>query len=111
MQKMMEAVLHRHGTAIQVVHGGVSALVKAFFQPGAAKTAQGKATPLGYVAQGQYLYIGPACQEIEADDQVIMDGISFLVIRAECYRDENGIVYRWAVCRRKGGEDAWACQA
>lgn len=111
MRKMMEAVLQRYGSCVQVVHGEVSTPVKAFFQPAFNTTVRDKATPLGIASQGQYRYIGPAFQQIDTGDQVIVDGVSYLVVQAESCRDEMGVVYRWAVCRKKGCEDTWASQA
>lgn len=110
MKKMVETVLQRYGMAVQVVHDGISSPVKAFFQPHGAKNVGSKVTPLGVTEQGQYLYMGPAGQYIEAGDDVIVDGVRYLVKRAESCRDGAGTVYRWALCAKKGGEDTWASQ-
>lgn len=106
MRKMMDNILRRYGIEMQLVHWDKTMTVKAFFQ--SQNRAEDKVTPLGIVPQGRYLYIGPAGQEIFEDDQLIIDGTAYLVTRAEAYRDGKGIVYRWAVCKRKGGEDHWA---
>lgn len=109
MRKMMDSVLRRHGIEMQLVQRDKTVTVKAFFQ--SSNRSEDKVTPLGIVPQGKYLYIGPAEQEVSVDDQLIIDGTAYLVTRAEKYLDGKGIVYRWAVCKRKGGEDHWADQA
>ena len=111
MQKMVETVLQRYGMTVQVVHDGISTPVRAFFQPHGTKNIGKKVTPLGLAEQGQYLYMGPAGQRIEPGDDVIVDGVSYPVKRVECCYDAERIVYRWALCVKKGGEDTWASQA
>jgi hypothetical protein len=64
-------------------------------------------TPLGQLPGGQYLYIGPAEQEIAQGDQVSVGGNEYILRRVETYLDKNGPIYRWALCVRKGGEDDW----
>lgn len=107
MRKTIESVINRYGITVEVWHLGVSYWTKAFFQPIKAKSAKMISTPLGMAPQGDYQYMGPADLEIQADDGIVIDGAEYLVTRAEEIRDEQGVVYRWAVCKRKGGMDTW----
>ena len=105
MRKAIESVMNRYGVTVEVRHLGVSQWVKAFFQPIMTKSAKMISTPLGMAPQGDYQYMGPADQEVQANDTIVIDGAEYLVTRAEEIRDENGIMYRWAVCKRNGGMD------
>ena len=107
MRERMEKILQRHGMAVDVWHDGTITRVKAFFQPVIARIAREISTPLGMAPLGKFHYFGPAEQEIDVDDEVILAGVNYVVIRAEEIRDDQGIVYRWAVCRRSGGQDTW----
>lgn len=110
MRKWMEKVLQRYGMTVEVWHDGVINRVKVFFQPVVARIAREVSTPLGMAPQGQYHYFGPAEQPIEVDDEVLYSGANYRVIRTEEIWDDQGVVFRWAVCRRKGGGDTWASQ-
>ena len=103
----MESVLQRYGMTVDVIHGGVSSRVKAFFQPMGSKAAKQVVTPLGITPQDQYLYMGPAQQPVDPDEEIAVDGRVYRVMRSEAVRNGEQIVYRWAVCRRKGGKDTW----
>lgn len=107
MRKMVENILNRYGLAVEVTHGGMICPVKAFFQPILSSSIRQIATPLGMAPMGKYQYMGPAHQQIAVDDEITVGGAAFLVVRAEEIRDEKGVVYRWAVCKRKGSEDIW----
>ena len=110
MRKIMDGALLRYGTSVQVVHGNMTTPLKAIFQPVSSKNCPTVVTPLGTVERGQYLYIGPADQALDVHDRVIVDGICYAVTRVESYRDDKQEVYRWAVCMKEGGKDAWASQ-
>jgi hypothetical protein len=108
MRKRMEAALQRFGVTVQVVHGDTTIPVKAFFQP--EKQGQTVLTPLGRVNKTRYLYVGPVEQPVDAGDSLIVDGIGYRVLHSDVFRDGLGPVYRFAMCRQKGGEDKWADQ-
>ena len=107
MREMVENILSRYGLTVEVTHGGQIRQVKAFFQPVLSSSTRQIATPLGMAPMGKYRYMGPGDQEIAVDDEITVGQTAFLVVRAEEIRNEKGIVYRWAVCKRKGSEDIW----
>lgn len=107
MRELMQTVLNRHGITVELWHEGKSSLVKAFFQPVIARIAREISTPLGMAPQGKYHYFGPAEQVIAVGDEIVLGGMNYFVVRAEEVRDGQGIVYRWAVCKQRGGKDTW----
>lgn len=110
MRRMIDKILNCYGTPATVVHKGVSSKVRIFFQPSTSKSWDSMnpiVGPLGQLPGGQYLYIGPAEQEITEWDQVDVGGNSYILRRCEAYRDSSGPVYWWGLCARKGDEDEW----
>lgn len=107
MRQRMERILQRHGIAMNVCHQGQISQVRAFFQPVITRIAREISTPLGMAPQGKYHYFGPAQQPVAVGDEILLDDQSYFVVRAEEVRDEKGIVYRWAVCKQRGGKDTW----
>ena len=107
MREKMEQILQRHGITLEVWHDGQANLVKAFFQPVITRIAREISTPLGMAPQGKYHYFGPAEQEIAVGDEILLGGMNYFIVRAEEVRDEQGVVYRWAVCKQRGGRDTW----
>lgn len=106
MRRMIGKILNYYGIPA-VVRGN---RVKIFFQPSGSKSWQSMepiVSPLGQIPGGQYLYIGPAEQRIEAGDEVSVGGGEYLVRRAEAYQDSSGPVYWWGLCVKKGGADTW----
>lgn len=113
MRRMIEKILNCYGTAATVCHNGEEGTVRCFFQPSTSKSWQAMdpmVTPLGQIPGGQYLYIGPAGQAVAAGDTMTVADCRYLVRRAEAYRDRNEIVYWWALCAKKGGDDTWGCR-
>lgn len=114
MRRMISKILKSYGIPAKVTHGEASVETRIFFQPGTSRSWQrmeSSVGPLGEIPGGQYLYIGPAEQEIAIGDQVEVGGESFVIRRAEHYRDQNGPVYWWGLCVEKGGEDTWGSRA
>lgn len=110
MRRMISKILRCYGVPAVVTHGGTAAQVSIFFQPSKSKSWDSMNSivgPLGQLPGGQYLYIGPAEQEISEGDQVEVDGNGYILRRCEAYRDSDGPVYWWGLCVRKGGEDKW----
>ena len=106
MRRMIDKILGYYGVPATVRGNSV----KIFFQPSGSKSWQSMEPivgPLGRLPGGQYLYIGPAQQEIGVDDKVCVGGSEYLVRRAEAYQDGSGPVYRWALCVKKGGAEEW----
>lgn len=110
MRQMMDKILRKYGIPAVVVHQEEEKQVRIFFQPSRSRTWQSMepvVSPLGQIPSGQYLYIGPAEQEIAQEDEVRVAGEVYILRRAEVYRDWNGPVYHWGLCVQKGGEDNW----
>lgn len=106
MRRMIGKILNCYGIPA-TVRGNP---VRIFFQPSGSKSWQSMepiVSPLGRIPGGQYLYIGPAEQEVGLDDVVRVGNEEYLIRRAEAYRDNGGPVYWWALCVKKGGADTW----
>lgn len=110
MRQMISKILRTYGVPAVLEHEGESVELRIFFQPSMSKSWDSMdpiVGPLGQLPGGQYLYIGPAEQEISQGDQVTVGDNTYILRRVESYLDMNGPVYRWALCVRKGGEDKW----
>lgn len=110
MRRMIDKILRQYGLAARVRHHGTLYDVRIFFQPSMAKTLQRmepEVSPLGIVPRGQYLYIGPAGQDLAEGDEVHVGGKVYSVRRAEVYQDAGGPVYWWGLCVEGGVEDTW----
>lgn len=113
MRRMISKILNYYGTPAVVKRGKTEAEVRVFFQPSASKSWVAMnpiMSPLGQIPGGQYLYIGPAEQEIAAGDRVDVGGNAYIFRRCEAYCDSDGPVYWWGLCVQKGGEDTWGSQ-
>lgn len=114
MRRTMDKILHSYGVPAVVVHNNEEKQVRIFFQPSTSRTWKSMepvVSPLGQIPGGQYLYIGPAEQEIAQEDEVRVAGDVYILRRAEAFRDRNGLIYWWGLCVQKGGEDTWGSQA
>lgn len=110
MRRMIERVLKQYGVPAVLEHDGQNISLRIFFQPSMSKSWDSMnpiVTPLGQLPGGQYLYIGPAEQAVSQGDLVQVASGSYIVRRAETYLDQNGPVYQWALCVRKGSDKPW----
>ena len=110
MRKLISKILRTYGVPAVLEHGDEYVELRIFFQPSMSKSWDSMnpiVGPLGQLPGGQYLYIGPAEQEISQGDQVTVGGNAYILRRVETYLDRNGPVYQWGLCVRKGGEDKW----
>ena len=110
MQRMVSKILDAYGTAMTLNRGGTEYAVRAFFQPVRSKSWQyleGNYSPLGEIPRGQYVYIGPAEQEISFGETLAVDGKDYMVRRVEPVYYGEEVAYYWAMCVEKGGEDTW----
>lgn len=110
MRDLIGRILRKYGVPAVLEHGGKSVELRIFFQPSMSKSWDSMnpiVTPLGQLPGGQYLYIGPAEQEIDQGDGVSVGGKEYILRRVETYLDQDGPIYRWGLCVRKGGEDDW----
>ena len=64
--------------------------------------------PLGEIPRGQYLYIGPAAQDVSSADYLRCNGVDYLVRRAEPILLGDEALYIWGLCVRKGADDPWS---
>ena len=61
--------------------------------------------PLGQIPTGMYVYIGPEGYPVQEGDCLTVGDLEYVLRRTEviCYQD--GPVYRWGVCARKGRDE------
>ncbi len=113
MGQVIEKILQKYGIPAILIHGGESIELRIFFQPSMSKSWQSMdpiVGPLGQLPGGQYLYIGPAGQELSQGDEVNVGGKGYILRRVELYLDHEGPAYWWGLGVRKGGEDTWGSQ-
>ena len=111
MREIIEAIIRSYGSSVTAVNGGASVTFRAFLQLVTSKSWQNMERvfgPLGEIPRGQYLYLGPADQEISTAEYLRCGGVDYIVRRAEpiCVGDE--VLYVWGLCVRKGAEDPWS---
>lgn len=113
---MVDTILRQHGTEMVICPsgGGDAVAVRGFFQPVQSKSwqnASAVATPLGEIAQGQFVYIGPAAVSA-AEGDVLQVGENFYSFRrVEPYYYGGSQVYLWGLCIEKGGNSTWGSQS
>lgn len=110
MKRMIDKILRQYGTPAKLHHGEEVVSLRIFFQPSMSKSWDSMnpiVTPLGQLPGGQYLYIGPADQDVAQGDLVYVDAGGYVVRRAETYYYGDGPAYRWALCVRKGSDKKW----
>lgn len=110
MQKVVEQLLRRHGTPVEIWRGEQKSEVRCFFQPVNSTSQRSmvhSVVPLGLMCQGEYIYIGPPEPAVQEGDTLILGEVSYLLRRVETYRYRGRKIYHWALCSRKGGEEPW----
>ena len=108
MQRKIGLILETYGVSITRKEKEVT--YRGFFQPVRSKSWQyleGNFSPLGEVPRGQYVYIGPAQQELSFGETLTVDGKDYMVRRVEPVYYAEEVAYYWAMCVEKGGEDTW----
>lgn len=108
MQRKIGLILETYG--VSITRTGKEVTYRGFFQPVRSKSWQyleGNFSPLGEVPRGQYVYIGPAQQEITFGETLRVDGKDYMVRRVEPVYYGEEVAYYWAMCVEKGGEDTW----
>lgn len=99
---MVEKILRTHGMDMTVERGTERFSVRGFLQPVLGRNlgmSRITVSPVGRVATGQYVYIGPLEPALEPGDELM----GCVVRRAE---PVSGC-YVWAMCVKKGAEDTW----
>ena len=111
MRGIIESIIEQYGSEIQAVRGDRTRCFRAFLQPVTSKSWQNMEKVFGHLGEGprgQYLFIGPAAEEINDVDHLRCGGASYLVRRAEPILVGGEVLYLWGLCVRKGAEDPWS---
>ena len=111
MRAIIETIIESYGSGVTAVCGGESASFRAFLQPVTSKSWQNMERvfgPLGEIPRGQYLYIGPAAQDIAQAEFLRCGGTDYLVRRADPILVGDEALFIWGLCVRKGAEDPWS---
>lgn len=111
MREILEGIIAHYGSAVTAVRNGQERGFRAFLQLVTSKSWQNMERvfgPLGEIPRGQYLYLGPAEEDISRAEYLRCAGVDYVVRRAEpiCVGDEA--LYIWGLCVRKGADDPWS---
>lgn len=110
MKTQIEKILSEFGDSVTVRQNGTSTTVRAFLQPVTSKSWQNMEhvfAGLGRVERGQYLYLGPADVLLAQGDCLLLRDTAYVVRKAEPITAADTVLYCWALCVRKGGDDPW----
>ncbi len=110
MQRMAAGILKQYGTELTLEHGGNTVSFKGFFQPVRSKSWQSAvsaSTPLGEVPRRLYVCICPPETAAKAGDVLTLGEKTYFLRRVEPYYYGEEILYLWALCMEKGGDESW----
>lgn len=110
----IDKILKRYGTGMKIKHGQQEESFRGFLLPSRSKSLQNlekEFSPLGQVPDGMYVLLAPAHLEAECGDAVILGDKGYELRRVEKVIYGDKVLYIWALCREKGGEDIWAMQS
>ena len=111
MRGLIEGIIERWGSAVTAVNGEDATTFRAFLQLVTSKSWQNMERvfgPLGEIPRGQYLYIGPAAQDISQAEFLRCGGTDYVVRRADPILVGDEALYIWGLCVRKGADDPWS---
>ena len=111
MKQAIAFVLQHYGSTVEAVTGESTRSFRAFLQPVTSKSWQNMEHtfgPLGEIPRGQYLYIGPAAEDILGAEFLRCHGEEYLVRRADALLFGDEALYIWGLCVKKGGDDPWS---
>ncbi len=111
MRDLIEGILAGYGSTVTAVGASSSRSFRAFLQLVTSKSWQNMEKvfgPLGEIPRGQYLYLGPAEEDILGAKYLECHGERYLVRRADTLLLGDAPVYVWGLCVRKGAEDPWS---
>lgn len=111
MRQIIERIIEDYGAAVTAVQDGQPRCFRAFLQLVTSKSWQNMERvfgPLGEIPRGQYLYIGPAAQDISDADHLRCGRVDYIVRRAEPIYVGDEALYIWGLCVRKGADDPWS---
>ncbi len=109
MQKLLEGILTRRGTQVEWIRNGQSTALRGFFQPVTSRSWQRlkrEVSVLGEAPVGLYVFFAPADAQVRAGDILVVGAQRYGVRRSEALMLGDQVLYRWALCARKGGEEA-----
>ena len=108
MKQMLERIIVRYGCTIQWTHQQQEREIRGFFQPVTSRSWQKlkrEVFPLGQVPTEMYVYIGSAAYDVQEGDSLQVGTQVYILRRAEDIFYQDGVLYRWGVCARKGGSE------
>lgn len=111
MVEQVAWLLSKFGASITVEHGKEATACRGFLRPVTGKYWQNMEhvfSDIGQVPRGQYLYIGPASVAVAQGDRIELEGIGYLVRRAERILIGDACVYCWGLCVQEGESDTWS---
>ena len=111
MREIIEAIIRDYGLSVTAVNGDASVTFRAFLQLVTSKSWQNMERvfgPLGEIPRGQYLYLGPAEEDISGAEYLRCAGVDYVVRRAEPIYVGDEALYIWGLCVRKGADDPWS---
>ena len=111
MREIIEAIIRDYGSSVTAVNGDASVTFRAFLQLVTSKSWQNMERvfgPLGEIPRGQYLYIGPAGQDVARAELLRCGGTEYIVRRADPILVGDEALYIWGLCVRKGADDPWS---
>ncbi len=106
MQMMVGKILRGYGKEMILLHGGRSSKVKAFWQAETGKSEHlAKLQPglTGLEDTNRFIYIGPVEPKAVMGDEIVADGVTYVVRNAQTVRGGDADVYVWGICVEKGG--------
>ena len=110
MRHKIEKILRRYGTPILLRRAQGDSTLYGFWQHTGSlgwKNMQPVYSQLGEVPRGQYVYIGPAGQQVQTGETLEVGEKDYMLRRVEPVYYGEEIAYYWGMCVEKGGEDTW----
>ncbi len=111
MRDLIDGILANYGSTVTAVGAASSRSFRAFLQLVTSKSWQNMEKvfgPLGEIPRGQYLYLGPAEEDILSAAHLTCNGIKYLVRRADTILIGDEPAYVWGLCVRRGADDPWS---
>ncbi len=111
MRDLIDGILALYGSTVTAVGAASSRSFRAFLQLVTSKSWQNMEKvfgPLGEIPRGQYLYLGPAGEDISSAEYLQCNGKKYLVRRADTILIGDEPMYIWGLCVRKGADDPWS---
>ena len=110
VQGMINKLLSRHGTNMQLIRGEESLEFRAFLHHTGSKmwhNMEKAFSPLGQIPRGQYAVIAPERIDLRIGDSLCWGGRRFAVRRIETVLYRQTPLYRWGLCVERGSEEPW----